>query len=117
MARHCASLTLLAWCRGAGTRFDPAASGAFALDSPPVPWLDLGWIESFERFYDTPTDVVRSGTNAFPAVQFRGPIEARTIAACSRRFGSPSLRRSIHSRKFGSGLAVKTMAKADPSTA
>jgi hypothetical protein len=59
------------------TIFDPAASGAFALDSPPVPWLDLGWIESFDRFYDTPTDVVRSGKNAFPAVQFRGPIEAR----------------------------------------
>jgi hypothetical protein len=59
------------------TIFDPAASGAFALDSPPAPWLDLGWIESFQRYYDTPTDVVRSGTNALPAAQFRGPIEAR----------------------------------------
>jgi hypothetical protein len=59
------------------TIFDPAASGAFALDSPPAPWLDLGWIESFERFYDTPTDVVRSKTNALPAAQFRGPLEAR----------------------------------------
>jgi hypothetical protein len=37
----------------------------------------LGWIEGFERFYDTPTDVVRSGTNALPAAQFRGPVEAR----------------------------------------
>jgi hypothetical protein len=59
------------------TIFDPAASGVFALDAPPTPWLDLGWIESFERYYDTPTDVVRSGANALPAVQFRGPIEAR----------------------------------------
>ena len=59
------------------TIFDPAGSGVFALDSPPSPWLDLGWIESFERYYDTPTDVVRSGTNAVPAAQFRGPIEAR----------------------------------------
>jgi hypothetical protein len=59
------------------TIFDPAASGLFALDSPPVPWLDLGWIEGFERYSDTPTDVVRSGTNALPGVQFRGPIEAR----------------------------------------
>jgi hypothetical protein len=57
--------------------FDPAASGPFVLDSPPTPWLDLGWIESFERYYDTPTDVVRSGANALPAAQFRGPIEAR----------------------------------------
>jgi hypothetical protein len=59
------------------TIFDPAIAGAFALDSPPVPWVDLGWIESFQRFYDTPTDVVRSGTKAFPASQFRGPIDAK----------------------------------------
>jgi hypothetical protein len=59
------------------TIFDPSRSGVFALDSPPVPWLDLGWIEGFERYYDTPTDVVRSGVNALPSAQFRGPIEAR----------------------------------------
>jgi hypothetical protein len=59
------------------TIFDPAGGGLFALDSPPAPWLDLGWIEGFERYYDTPTDVVRSGTNALPSAQFRGPIEAR----------------------------------------
>jgi hypothetical protein len=58
------------------TIFDPAAGGVFPLDSPPAPWLDLGWIEGFERYYDTPTDVVRSGANALPAAQFRGPIEA-----------------------------------------
>jgi hypothetical protein len=58
------------------TIFDPAGSGVFALDSPPSPWLDLGWIENFERYYDTPTDVVRSGASAVPALQFRGPIEA-----------------------------------------
>jgi hypothetical protein len=59
------------------TIFDPAASGLFALDSPPAPWLDLGWIDGFERYYETPTDVVRSGTNALAAAQFRGAIEAR----------------------------------------
>jgi hypothetical protein len=61
----------------APTIFDPAGSGVFALDAPPAPWLDLGWIEGFMRYYDTPTDVVRSGSNALPALQFRGPIEAR----------------------------------------
>jgi hypothetical protein len=61
----------------APTLFDPAGSGVFALDSPPAPWLDLGWIEGFDRYYNTPTDVVRSGVNALPAAQFRGPIEAR----------------------------------------
>jgi hypothetical protein len=59
------------------TIFDPSVTGAFPLNLPPAPWLDLGWIEGFERFYDTPTDAVRSGTKAFPALQFRGPIDAR----------------------------------------
>jgi hypothetical protein len=59
------------------TIFDPAAAGVFPLDSPPRPWLDLGWIDEFERYYDTPTDIVRSGANALPTTQFRGPLEAR----------------------------------------
>lgn len=59
------------------TIFDPASSGVFPLDSPPAPWVDLGWIDEFERYYDTPTDAVRSGVNALPSLQFRGPLEAR----------------------------------------
>jgi hypothetical protein len=59
------------------TIFDPGLSGVFPLDSPPAPWLDLGWVENFERWYDTPTDVVRAGAKALAAVQFRGPLEAR----------------------------------------
>jgi hypothetical protein len=59
------------------TIFDPGVSGLFALDAPPAPWLDLGWIDNFERSYDTPTDVVRSGALAVATGQFRGPLEAR----------------------------------------
>lgn len=59
------------------TIFDPATTGAFPLDAPPAPWLDLGWIEQFERYYDTPTDAVRSGGRALASIQFRGPLEAR----------------------------------------
>jgi hypothetical protein len=59
------------------TIFDPGLSGVFALDSPPSPWLDLGWVENFARWYDTPTDLVRSGARTLPAAQFRGPQEAR----------------------------------------
>ncbi len=59
------------------TVFDPGISGAFVLASPPAPWLDLGWIDSFERSYDTPTDVVRAGMKTMPWLQYRGPIEAR----------------------------------------
>jgi len=58
------------------TIFDPGVCGAFPLDSPPAPWLDLGWVENFARWYGTPTDVVRSGARAMPAAQFRGPQEA-----------------------------------------
>jgi hypothetical protein len=58
------------------TIFDPAANGKFPLDSPPAPWLDLGWIEGFQRYYDTPANAVRSGTNLLAALQFRGPSEA-----------------------------------------
>src|SRR5258708_35876395 len=65
----------------APTLFDPAGSGVFALDSPPAPWLDLGWIEGFQRFYDPPTEIVRAGTNASTVAQFRGPIEARVEVA------------------------------------
>ena len=61
----------------APTIFDPGLSGTFALDSPPSPWVDLGWIENFERWYDTPAGVVRSGAKTLPAAQFRGPVEAR----------------------------------------
>ena len=59
------------------TIFDPGQSGTFPLDAPPAPWVDLGWVENFERWYDTPTDVVRSGAKGLAAVQFRGPLEAR----------------------------------------
>ncbi len=59
------------------TIFDPGVTGVFPLDSPPAPWVDLGWIENFERWYDTPTGVVRGGAKAMPAGQFRGPLEAR----------------------------------------
>jgi hypothetical protein len=59
------------------TIFDPGQSGTFPLDSPPAPWVDLGWVENFERWYDTPMDVVRSGAKGLAAAQFRGSLDAR----------------------------------------
>jgi len=59
------------------TIFDPGQAGVFPLASPPAPWLDLGWVDNFERFYDTPTGAVQSGAKLLPAVQFRGPLEVR----------------------------------------
>jgi hypothetical protein len=59
------------------TIFDPGVCGTFPLNAPPAPWVDLGWIEHFARWYDTPTDVVRAGAKSLPVGQFRGALEAR----------------------------------------
>ena len=59
------------------TIFDPGLCGAFPPNTPPAPWVDLGWIENFERWYATQTETVQAGAKAFPAGQFRGPLEAR----------------------------------------
>ena len=59
------------------TIFDPGACAGFALDAPPEPWVDLGGVENFARWYDTPADAVRSGAKGLPAAQFRGALEAR----------------------------------------
>lgn len=61
----------------APTIFDPGLCGEFALDAPPAPWLDVGWVDNFTRWYETPADVVRAGAKALPAAQYRGPLEAR----------------------------------------
>ncbi len=57
--------------------FDPAVQGQFDLDSPPLPWFDLGWIESFQRTAATKYDALRSGPNATITVQYRSQPEAR----------------------------------------
>jgi hypothetical protein len=58
------------------TVFDPGLCGVFPLDQPPAPWLDLGWIDNFERWYETSTTAVRPGAKGMPAVQFRGALDA-----------------------------------------
>jgi hypothetical protein len=35
---------------GTPTIFDPGKYGMFSLDQPPAPWLDLGWVDNFQRF-------------------------------------------------------------------
>jgi len=56
--------------------FDPGKHGAFALSSPPAPWLDLGWIDSFQRFCRTNTGALRAGAVGAAVGQFRGPLDA-----------------------------------------
>jgi hypothetical protein len=58
------------------TLFDPAQSGAFALDAPPAPWVDLGWIADFARRCGTKIEPIRSGAPATTQWQARTEIEA-----------------------------------------
>jgi hypothetical protein len=59
------------------TAFDPASPFGFNLDAPPAPWLDLGWIENFQRTAATRYDQVRTGAAAYIATQYRAQPEAR----------------------------------------
>jgi hypothetical protein len=57
--------------------FDPGRDGAFLLDAPPAPWIDLGWIENFQRACGTATEPLRAGLRGAPAGQFHGALDAR----------------------------------------
>src|SRR3569832_2350645 len=64
--------------RTAGTPpiFAPAQLGAFDLNTPPVPWTDLGWISKFARRCGTKVDPLRAKTPAFTVAHVRAEIEA-----------------------------------------
>lgn len=57
--------------------FDPAQQPLFALDSPPAPWLDLGWIENFQRSAATTTISINGGVKNAPAALARKNLSAR----------------------------------------
>ena len=61
---------------GTPALFDPGKYGAFPLDTPPAPWLDLGWIDNFQRVSLTPTEPLRAGIRGAAAAQFRGVLDA-----------------------------------------
>jgi hypothetical protein len=58
------------------TIFDPAQTGAFALDAPPAPWIDLGWIAGFARKCGTKIEAIRTGAPATTQMQVRTEIDA-----------------------------------------
>lgn len=57
--------------------FDPAGQGQFDLDSPPPPFIDLGWVENFQRAAVTKYEALRTGPAANITVQYRTQPEAR----------------------------------------
>ncbi len=58
------------------TIFDPAQQGTFALDAPPAPWIDLGWINGFARKSGTKIEPTLAGAPAIPQLQSRSVIDA-----------------------------------------
>ena len=58
------------------TIFDAAQSGGFALNTPPAPWIGLGWILGFSRKCGTKIAPVRTGAPATTQLQARTEIEA-----------------------------------------
>ncbi len=61
------------------TIFDAAQDGGFALNSPPSPWVGLGWITGFTRTCGTKIEAIRTGSPAVAQMQSRTEIEA-TVA-------------------------------------
>lgn len=61
---------------GGPSLFDPGKYGLFSLDAPPAPWIDLGWIDNFQRFCGTPTEVLRAGLCGAPVTQYRSSLDA-----------------------------------------
>ena len=60
----------------APTLFDAAQLGRFALDAPPAPWIDLGWISRFTRKSATKIEPLRAGAPAVAVAQVRSELEA-----------------------------------------
>lgn len=61
---------------GVPTVFDAAQMGAFALDTPPAPWVDLGWCANFVRKSATKIAALTMGAPAVVQSQVRSQLEA-----------------------------------------
>lgn len=57
--------------------FDPSQQGAFSLDSPPAPWISLGWIQGFVRKSGSKTTSLLTGIPASPLEQVRESLQAQ----------------------------------------
>jgi hypothetical protein len=71
---------------GVPTLFDAAQMGGFALDSPPAPWVDLGWCAGFSRKSATKVGALRAGAPAMAQSQVLTEVEA-TVSLEFERWG------------------------------
>ena len=112
--------------RGVGTYegptiFDAAQSGGFVLDSPPTPWVSLGWIDGFVRKCGTKVVALRSGAPATTQMQVRTEIEA-TVGFAFESGGKVQMAlasgtQQMNLLKTAAGVAVGAVALAAGSTA
>lgn len=63
----------------APTLFDPSVNGRFNADTPPAPWISLGWIENFTRKSASKFGDLVTGTPGATQMQVRATIDA-TVA-------------------------------------
>lgn len=82
---------------GVPVLFDAATCGRFDLDSPPAPWIDLGWIEGFTRKSASTVGVLATGAPAAPLTQVREQLEAR-VAFRFKQWGKLSMALSCGSQ-------------------
>ena len=61
---------------GTPTVFDAAQMGAFALSTPPAPWVDLGWCSKFARRSETKVAALTAGAPAVVQSHVRSQVEA-----------------------------------------
>ncbi len=57
--------------------FDAAEQGGFSLDSPPQPWISLGWIQDFTRKATSKASMLLTGIPAAALEQVRETLEAQ----------------------------------------
>jgi hypothetical protein len=57
--------------------YDPSKHGAFTLDAPPAPWIDLGWIDGLKRTPATSMTVLHAGAKGAATSQVRRQLDAR----------------------------------------
>jgi hypothetical protein len=58
------------------TLFDPSVNGRFAANAPPWPWIDLGWIENFERKSTSKFGGLVTGSPGTTQFQVRETVDA-----------------------------------------
>src|SRR5258708_12990101 len=57
--------------------FDPSKDSGFQLDAPLAPWIDLGWIENFQRTTTSQIEALIAGTAGAGVAQARHGLGAR----------------------------------------